>query len=277
MTLSSVTMSPGGTDPASSTKSPCRYVTRCRGRVRVRGLGRLRAILSEDCDASHVALPRRDLHYDRLNQHYKQAHELAWLVLEGTRGLDDLYATGDVRSFAFLLDMNRLFEVFVERLLAVALKPLNVQLAFQRPTASVVRRADTGGQYLRLIPDTVATFGDGSVRLPIDAKYKRYSGKSLEPADVAQGFIYAAGLGPGPGAGLPQGLIVYPSESGSVEQTPLQVRHHEGAPRAGLLALGVPVAKILDEVERPAAEQPTLGTVAEAVTATANAAGAISQ
>ena len=70
---------------------------------------------------------------------------------------------------------------------------------------------------------------------------------------------------------------MYPSESGAVEQMPLQVRHREGAPRAGLLALGVPVAGVLDEVERPEAEQPTLAAVAEAVIATAKAAGAISQ
>jgi hypothetical protein len=109
-----------------------------------------------------------------------------------------------------------------------ALASHDVRLTFQRPTSSVVRRADTGGPYLRLIPDTVASVGPAARHIPIDAKYKRYSRKGVEAGDVAQSFTYAMGFAPPRAAGLPHGLIVYPSESGELERTPLVVRHHDG-------------------------------------------------
>ncbi len=47
---------------------------------------------------------------------YRTAHALAWLFVRRL-AVSDLFAPGGGRSFAFLLDMNLLFEQFVTRLL----------------------------------------------------------------------------------------------------------------------------------------------------------------
>jgi len=37
--------------------------------------------------------------YNRLNEHYREAHALAWLILDGL-GIEDLYTGGAHRTFA---------------------------------------------------------------------------------------------------------------------------------------------------------------------------------
>jgi 5-methylcytosine-specific restriction enzyme subunit McrC len=59
--------------------------------------------------------------YHRQNEHYKPAHDLALLVLEGL-GVEDVLAPAETtRSFVSLIDINRLFERFVHRILREAL------------------------------------------------------------------------------------------------------------------------------------------------------------
>lgn len=232
-----------------------------QGAIRRRAT-RVRARLTQICDASDVSLPRRPILYDRLNAYYRQAHELAWLVLEGTQGLDDLYASGDSRSFAFLLDMNRLFERFIERVLQIAVSARGIRLSFQQRSGSVVRRADTGRTYSQLIPDVLARANEPQVTWPIDAKYKRYSERRIDSSDIAQIFLYATALGVQTGERAPHALIVYPAESSQLEQTPLAVRSARGKELATVTALGVPIPRVLDEV----AIKEQAGTVVPAIT-----------
>jgi 5-methylcytosine-specific restriction enzyme subunit McrC len=247
---------------------------RCAARTRHeetrRRAGRLRIALGEVCDARGVSLPRRTISYDRLNAHYRGAHELAWLLLEATHGVDDLFQHGATTSFAFLLDMNRLFERFVERLLSAALAQ-TAKLYFQRPSGSVIRRADTGALYLRQVPDALVRINSLGVTLPVDAKYKRYARRRVDAADIAQTFLYAHGFGPAPGAALPQALIVYPAESDQLEAMPLVVRHAAGQPTAGVKVIGVPIPRALDEASG-ALETPVLDGLRDAVLAAASKA-----
>jgi 5-methylcytosine-specific restriction enzyme subunit McrC len=239
----------------------CAHRTRHAGtRRRAR---RLSAVLADVCTVPRDLLPRRPVHYNRLNEHYRGAHELAWLLLEGLHGVEDLFRPGGTRSSAFLLDMNALFERFVERLLTVALDTAGVRLGFQRPSRSVVRHAD-GRPYLRQIPDALAFAGEPAVAVPIDAKYKRYSNRAIDPGDVAQVFLYAHGFGPSPGQGLPQALIVYPSETARTEILPLSLQHVSGTALAGLTAIGVPIPAVLDEVAG-GGDGPVLAAVRDAV------------
>lgn len=240
-------------------------VERCAtraGQVSIRRRAtRVRARLTQICDAYDVSLPRRPILYDRLNAYYRHAHELAWLVLEGTQGLDDLYVSGDTRSFAFLLDMNRLFERFVERVLQFAVSARGVRLSFQQRSGSVVRRADTGRTYSQLIPDVLARTDEPQVTWPIDAKYKSYSERRIDPSDIAQIFLYATTLGIQTGERPPHALIVYPAESSQLEQIPLAVRRVQGKELATVTALGVPIPRVLDEV----ADRERAGTVVPAI------------
>jgi 5-methylcytosine-specific restriction enzyme subunit McrC len=249
-------------------------VQRCAARAAHVGIrrraGRVQTRLREVCDARHIALPRRPGQYDRLNAHYRPAHELSWLVLEGTQGLDDLYESGDTPSFAFLLNMNTLFETFVERVLEASLRERSVQLSFQKPSGSVVRRADTGSPYQRLIPDTLARVGVPSVTVPIDAKYKRYSERKVDPGDIAQMFIYASGLGTAPEHERPHGIIIYPSETREFERIPLTVRDPHDTALSKLDVLGIPIAAAIDEATAAVEARPILDALAEVVLSAAN-------
>ena len=203
--------------------------------------------------------------YDRLNAYYRRAHELAWLVLEGTQGLDDLYVSGDTRSFAFLLDMNRLFERFVERVLQVALASRGVDLLFQHRTGSVVRRADSGRTYSQLIPDVLVRSEQPVATWPIDAKYKRYSERKVDPSDIAQVFLYATSLGVQEGERPPHALIIYPAEAHDLEHTPLAVRRLQGTLLASITALGIPIPRVVDEVASYEGPNSLIDAVADAV------------
>jgi 5-methylcytosine-specific restriction enzyme subunit McrC len=226
---------------------------------------RVRARLAQICDARDVSLPRRPVSYDRLNSYYRQVHDLAWLVLEGTQGLDDLYVSGDTRSFAFLLDMNRIFERFVERILLRAVTPRGVHLSFQRRSGSVVRRADTGSTYSQLIPDILASTDDPPATWPIDAKYKRYSERRVDPSDIAQVFLYATSLGVRQDGGPPHALIVYPAESQELERLPLAVHRVGGKELATVAALGVPIPRVLDEAAGDDAAGSVTRNIADAI------------
>lgn len=82
-----------------------------------RRIRRLQAIFEEVCRADFLDLRggHHQMEYHRLNEHYRDAHCLAWLALDGL-GIRDLLGAGETRCFAFLIDMNSLFERFVSRL-----------------------------------------------------------------------------------------------------------------------------------------------------------------
>lgn len=216
-----------------------------------------------DDEWAQVRLPRQTVRYDRLNAHYRGAHELAWLLLEGFHGFDDLFRAGKTTAFAFLLNMDTLFERFVERLLRTALVADAVSLRFQRPSGSVIRHAG-GAAYINQRPDTLLRAQAGGPAVAIDAKYKRYSNRRIDPGDIAQTFLYAQAFGPRPESGCPNALIVYPSETDQVDTLALSLHHEAGDVLAGVTALGVPIPAAIDE-----ATGAGIGPVMQAVRAVA--------
>lgn len=219
---------------------------------------RARAAFAGACDGARHG--RRDtFSYDRLNEYYRLPHELAWLVLS-LAGLDDLHAQGATHVAAFMLEMNVLFERFVERLLSHAFAASGVALDFQRPSEQIIRGGDDG-RYRSLIPDILAKQPGAAASLPIDAKYKRYSRGKVETGDVAQTFLYASGFGVKDPDVLRSAVIVYPSESKELETETLRLRHVGGGELARVLVLGVPIVACLDEVEAASTPSPIIDSV----------------
>jgi len=142
-----------------------------------------------DVEAAHATLE-----YHRRNEHYRDAHQLAWLLLRG-QALDDLFIHGKGRTQAFLIDMNRLFEDFVTRLLEVTLADRGIQVHRQVRDRSVVVDAGSGRGYSTIIPDVLLEAGLRTV--PLDVKYKLYDEHPLDPKDVYQTFFYAYSCGRG--------------------------------------------------------------------------------
>jgi 5-methylcytosine-specific restriction enzyme subunit McrC len=230
-----------------------RYVTNVALRSRVQ---RLRVLFDEICDPEDVTrdVLADDIVYDRLNEHYREAHELARLLIRGT-GAHDLHQKGGTAMFAFLLDMNALFEAFVTRWLGEALRRRAYEVTAQRGEGSVIRRLPSGRSYRRVRPDLlVRDTAAPARRLPVDAKYKRYDEGKVGMADLYQCFLYAYAYGSqGPGVALsgsatPAAMLVYPTAGDRTLSERLEVQSLQGTRGAEIDVLGIPVRRVLDEM-----------------------------
>jgi 5-methylcytosine-specific restriction enzyme subunit McrC len=133
--------------------------------------------------------------YTRLNQHYRVAVELARLVLR----MSSFHTRpGSVRANGFLVNMNEVFQDFVEVALSEASAPLGVSVRGQD-----TRHALDHARAVRLKPDLVMERNSVPVMVG-DAKYKRLDVSGLPNADVYQALAYAVALG------LPAAVLVYP-------------------------------------------------------------------
>lgn len=216
-------------------------------RQRVRGL---RSIFDSICESDFldVATARERISYNRLNEHYRDAHGLAYLLLGG-QGADDLFVSGETRCFAFLLDMNRLFERFVHRLVEKCLAGTGLRVRYQRSDSSIILNAATALPYKRVIPDLLIEAPTGMrARLAVDAKYKLYDEQRLGSGDVYQSFLYAYAYGGATASGLPISLLIYPASSGVVCSVRLRIRGGQAMAGAEILAMGLPIAGALEQV-----------------------------
>jgi 5-methylcytosine-specific restriction enzyme subunit McrC len=187
--------------------------------------------------------------YHRLNEHYRNPHALAWLILDGL-GTRDVLVAGETNCFAFLIDMNRLFEMFVFRLVDTLFAGSAMRVHYQRADRSIILNASTGQPYARVVPDILVERSDAetTARLAIDAKYKLYDERRLSSADVYQSFLYAYAYGAAGGPVLPAALLVYPSSSRSSRAVRLRVRSAQALAAAEILALGLSIPDVLAEV-----------------------------
>ena len=209
---------------------------------------RMLNLLAEACSLDEVDLRamRSELVYNRLNEPYREPHSLAWLLLDAM-GIDDLFNMGSRRCFAFLLDMNRLFEDFVGRWLTRLLHGNSYRVLIQRRDRTILWNADLGKPYTQVIPDIVVQAGDGQSRfLPIDAKYKLYDDKKLASSDIYQTFLYAFAYGSKVGSVLPTSLLLYPASEKAGSTLRLHVRS-SGVAGGELVALGIHIPTALAE------------------------------
>lgn len=212
-------------------------------RVR-RMVGVLHEAASLDC--VDLRTLRTSLLYNRLNEHYREAHGLAWLVLDGL-GIVDIFGGGSHRCFAFLLDMNRLFEDFIGRWLTQLLTGDGFRVRRQPRDRTILWDANRGEPYTSVIPDLLVEMPGQPLRcLPVDAKYKLYDERSISPADIYQTFLYAFAYGQHH-ALLPTALMLYPASSGSAGAVRLHVRQSGGQASAELRGLGIHIPSALSE------------------------------
>ena len=226
-------------------------VRRVRSPSLHRRLSRLRAVLEPVCDPSGLDLDnlRREISYNRTNAHYKQAHELAWLILDAS-GINDLMALGSTRSFAFLLDMNMLFERFVKGFVERRLEPDLFRVEYQAIHSSVIWDSNAGKPYSQIIPDLVVSRRDDATqRLAIDAKYKLYNRRKIDPNDIYQTFLYAYALSSRRFARNPTALLLYPLPMSETSTLRLEVRALDESRGANINAMGIPIPDALREVE----------------------------
>lgn len=232
---------------AAALDTCARYTSHPLVRRKGRELG---YVFREVCDPTGLDLDttRQSIFYDRLNEHYKSAHDLAWLVL-GRLGVDNLFLAGNTRVFAFMLDMNLLFERFVAKLLQQVLIGTSCELQYQRPDRSVIVYADSNKPYARVIPDFVVRDKTTRTRrFALDAKYKLYDDLRVAAQDIYQAFLYAHAYA-FHDDNIPRAALVYPSEGKVSSVQELHVRSAGPAAKAKLYVIGLSIPPILDEIK----------------------------
>ena len=95
-------------------------------------------------------------------------------------GIDDLFKSIQTPSFAFLLDMNNLFEQFLHRCLTEVLNRSRLTVAYQRRDRSIIWDIFKNQSYSWVIPDFLVSRDHNSKRLAVDAKYKIYDTRKVE-------------------------------------------------------------------------------------------------
>jgi 5-methylcytosine-specific restriction enzyme subunit McrC len=215
-----------------------------------RDAGVLTAEFLELCDPASLDLSaaRAEITYDRLNQQYRAAHELSWLLLDGL-GIDDIHAQGRTDSFAFLIDMDVLFERFVLNLLVASLDAGSYRVTYQGATSTIIREFATGRPYTSIRPDVVVTRRADGTRLPVDAKYKTYDERRVSADDIAQAFLYGYAFG---SASSARALILYPA-SGTGRLLDLEIRTLDLLTAAQITAVGVHIPTVLAQLRLPEA------------------------
>lgn len=120
----------------------------------------------------------RPVEYDRLNQHYYPALQLAQLILQCMGVTQDF---GMTEADGFMLNMNQLFEKFVRRKLEKLMDAYGVQVRAQKKSSfDVQNQAD-------IQPDLLIQSRHGQ-RVVADTKYK--VGTTPEPGDLYQMLTY---------------------------------------------------------------------------------------
>ncbi len=182
----------------------------------------------------------------RLHPSYAPLLTLARLFLDG--GSLQL-SGGDRDSFAFVFDMNRLFESFVfgflRRHRALILPPTLADATLLPQSTGAHRHLARreGRAVFRLEPDLALRASDGSFPLLLDTKYKallprQQGGAGISPADMYQMYAYARRYA------CPQILILYPQTAGMT--APLRLRfdlEDGGTVQAATLDLRVELGK----------------------------------
>jgi 5-methylcytosine-specific restriction enzyme subunit McrC len=217
-----------------------------------RRLARVHAVFSDACETRDFEpeVATRELFYHRRNEHYRTAHTLAWYFIHRL-AVTDVFAPGGGRSFAFLLDMNLLFEQFVTRILDDTFRGTAVSVHAQRRDRSLIFNEATGRPYAAVIPDVLLERRDenGRRRVPIDAKYKLYDERKIDPGDVYQTFFYAYAYSrePDRAAARSEAFVIYP-ESAASGGVRLRIQAQDGVGTARIRALPLNVEAALASI-----------------------------
>jgi 5-methylcytosine-specific restriction enzyme subunit McrC len=157
---------------------------------------RLASIAAELAELSPSSLRAEDLDrfsYHRQNEHYRRSHALCRLFLTSASVSEH---AGQVAFQTFLLDMNRLFEMFVSQALEDRLKPpfwVTAQLRTWLDTSAAVA----------IQPDLLISRGAEAL-LVGDTKFKRLGEDEFKNHDHYQLLAYCTALD------INRGVLIYP-------------------------------------------------------------------
>lgn len=178
--------------------------------------------------------------YGRRTEHYRAAHIWCRSLLDLCR-VDDSDTENAPRIGAFLVNMNALFERFIEWLMTHVCIGTGVNLEAQKRNSSLIT---VNGQARRSIaPDLVLQRAGHQAAL--DAKYKLYDQRGISQSDIYQLLLYAqcyTGF-----TATPTSYLVFPTSQNGLSETTVELTvPTTGAPRrVRIHAVGIPLAQIV--------------------------------
>lgn len=199
-------------------------------------------------EQTRVPLNERRVHellssLDRRTSHYREPLTLVKLVVEGCR-LSEHQSEGGATQFSFLLNMNLLFEKFLERYFHRT-SPLGYSVLTQSSQSGHFRYVLNPHRWYSptLRPDLLF-IKRGQIVAVGDAKYKDRTVDPPSPSDLYQLTLYGLSF---PRGSQRQVFLFHPLASGRFDQ-PVRVEYDvPGSPRVDICLQGVPVDKILVE------------------------------
>jgi 5-methylcytosine-specific restriction enzyme subunit McrC len=184
------------------------------------------------------------LNYDRLNSHYKTAHEFSDLVFTNFH-VEEFSADGDSKVFSFLLDMNKLFEKFIEKLLEHLCRQQDLRPSFQKRNASVICDADTGQSFAEIRPDVLLKSQTTGIAVPVDTKYKRLDDTKVNNGDIYQLFFYASAFGKP--TQPKRAFIFYPASTVAGKFQRIKIRCNDNS-SAIITLVGIHIPTVISEM-----------------------------
>jgi len=147
-------------------------------------------LILDEVEYKHIDINQIKINFNRLNSRFKNHYEFAMLLLNKSIPL----FKKDKKSFAFLFDMNELFEKFIGRIYKEI-----------EPTTKLQKKGIYGSLILK--PDIYTN------DFIIDTKYKIVKNKeNLSTADKYQMFVYGTNFG------IKNTMLLYPKHIEEIEE-----------------------------------------------------------
>lgn len=175
---------------------------------------------------------------------YRLVLGLIDILLAGL-GVETEAESGRVRVPAFLLDMNRVFERFIERDLTRRMNPPFRVASQSRDLEAFRWQSNPRGRRAPVIRPDLVLFQGGRTMAVADAKYKDYDRQAVSTSDLFQVTTYAYACGASEAV---PALVLYPTlREEVVESGALYFAGLRGRMPARIQILGIPVSRILDD------------------------------
>jgi 5-methylcytosine-specific restriction enzyme subunit McrC len=119
-------------------------------------------------------------------------------------------------------------------------------LTYQHHDRSIIWDIFQNRSYSQVIPDFLISSGNTSNRLAVDAKYKVYDTRKVDPGDIAQVFLYAYAYDH---SSQPTAVVIYPTEEKTDQRSSMMIRQSHYPNGAKIHVLGINIPEALGEIQ----------------------------
>lgn len=174
-------------------------------------------LLFDEVEYEIIDISRIDIYFDRLNDRFRLSYDLAIILLNS---LLSNISDGEKNSFAFLFDMNIVYERFLSKLIKEIY-----------PDTIIQHKNNLAEQFV-IKPD-ILIIEDNKASLVIDTKYKKITHqKKISTCDryqaYAYGMVYATDV-----------MLLYPKHLDSINDTTIVLNNDDATKQVNLLVRSI--------------------------------------